>query len=64
MKRQKRDRGDRAYARGYQAGLEGRSRDTCPFAETNLRQTWLSGWRTAREAGWEASAHLEFRQTG
>jgi len=30
MKRQKRDRLERAQARGYQAGLNGRSSETCP----------------------------------
>ncbi|MEE4190242.1 MAG: ribosome modulation factor, partial [Halieaceae bacterium] len=30
MKRRKRDMNDRAYHKGYQAGLVGRSMDTCP----------------------------------
>lgn len=49
MKRQKRDRDERAYARGYQAGLDGKSRDLCPF-EDNLHQRshWMSGWREGK----------------
>ena len=30
MKRQKRDRLDRARAKGYQAGIDGRSKEVCP----------------------------------
>lgn len=49
MKRQKRDRDVRAYSRGYKAGLDGKSRDLCPF-EDNLHQRshWMSGWREGR----------------
>ena len=53
MKRQKRDRGERAYSRGYQAGLQGRSRDSCPFEDT-MRQTWLNGWRDGKDMSWHA----------
>jgi len=31
MKRQKRDRLDRARAKGYQAGIAGRSKEGCPY---------------------------------
>ncbi|MBI2380998.1 MAG: ribosome modulation factor [Gammaproteobacteria bacterium] len=48
MKRQKRDRLERAHARGFQAGVEGRSREDCPFEGVNAREHWLSGWREAR----------------
>lgn len=61
MKTQKRDRNERAYSRGYQAGLQGRSRDSCPFPETRLRQTWLNGWREGRESSWQAEP---LQQTG
>lgn len=54
MKRQKRDRGERAYSRGYLAGLQGRSRDTCPFVEEAIRQTWMNGWREGRDLSWQA----------
>ena len=48
MKRQKRDKSSRAFTRGYQAGVSGRSKDSCPYTETIPRQTWLSGWREGR----------------
>ncbi|PSU24621.1 ribosome modulation factor [Photobacterium phosphoreum] len=49
MKRQKRDRLERAQARGYQAGLNGRSTEDCPYNGTDARTNWLGGWRDARE---------------
>ncbi|MEZ5507540.1 MAG: ribosome modulation factor [Gammaproteobacteria bacterium] len=52
MKRQKRDRTSRAYTRGYQAGLDGRSREACPFTDLPTRQFWLSGWREGRSDQW------------
>lgn len=48
MKRQKRDRTLRAHAKGYQAGIEGRSRDTCPYQGLDIRECWLNGWREAK----------------
>lgn len=47
MKRQKRDRLERARAKGYQAGLAGRSKDTCPYFGVNARGHWFGGWRDA-----------------
>ncbi|MFC6440123.1 ribosome modulation factor [Bowmanella sp. JS7-9] len=47
MKRQKRDRLSRAHAKGYQAGITGRSKDNCPYAATDSRSQWLGGWREA-----------------
>ena len=38
MKRQKRDRFQRAYVHGYKAGVIGRSRDECPSQDVNLRE--------------------------
>ena len=35
MKRQKRDRLERAHAQGYRAGVTGRSKEICPYQ--NLR---------------------------
>ncbi|MBQ1782818.1 MAG: ribosome modulation factor [Gammaproteobacteria bacterium] len=49
MKRQKRDRLERAHAKGYSAGASGRSRDCCPYQQTDARSEWLGGWRSARE---------------
>lgn len=49
MKRQKRDRLERAQARGYQAGINGRSSEDCPYQMADARTNWLGGWREARE---------------
>ncbi len=46
MKRQKRDKTERAFAKGYQTGNAGRSNEICPHQDTNeQRQAWLNGWR-------------------
>ena len=47
MKRQKRDRLSRAHAKGYQAGITGRSKENCPYATNDCRSQWLGGWREA-----------------
>lgn len=47
MKRQKRDKLTRAHAKGYQAGISGRSKENCPFQEAVARSEWLGGWREA-----------------
>ena len=52
MKRQKRDRTNTLFNRGFQAGLNGKSRDVCPVNTTDLRSHWMSGWRQGREAHW------------
>jgi ribosome modulation factor len=52
MKRQKRDRFQRAYVHGYKAGITGRSRDDCPSQDVNLREYWMSGWREGRGDHW------------
>lgn len=49
MKRQKRDKLSRAHAKGYQAGISGRSKDNCPFQAQEPRSQWLGGWREAVE---------------
>ncbi len=41
MKRQKRDRLERAHQRGYQAGIAGRSKEMCPYQALNQRSYWL-----------------------
>ena len=53
MRRQKRDMNDRAYDRGYQAGVSGRSSEFCPHEEDNHRQNWLTGWREGRADQWD-----------
>lgn len=47
MKRQKRDRLDRAHSNGYQAGVVGKGRENCPYQNTTARSEWLGGWREA-----------------
>lgn len=49
MKRQKRDRLERAQAKGYQAAISGRSSETCPYQAMDVRSQWLGGWRNGRE---------------
>lgn len=53
MKRQKRNKTDRAYNRGYTIGVYGKSRDMCPFFDKESRQAWLSGWRDGRADNWD-----------
>ena len=48
MKRQKRNRVARAFNRGYMAGIEGKSRDLCPFGDLQTRSSWINGWREGR----------------
>lgn len=53
MRRQKRDKSDRAFLRGYQIGVHGKSRELCPYHEDDPKQTWLNGWRSGREDNWD-----------
>jgi len=48
MKRQKRDRFERAHNKGYNAGISGKASDCCPFNTTDIKEQWLGGWREAR----------------
>ncbi len=52
MKTQKRDRTSTLFNRGFVAGLNGKTRDTCPVQAIELRSHWMSGWREGREAHW------------
>ncbi len=52
MKTQKRTHMERAFSKGYQAGIEGRSRSICPHETSIARQTWLTGWREGRQDHW------------
>jgi ribosome modulation factor len=49
MKRQKRDRLERAHAQGYRAGVTGRSKEICPYQNLDARSQWLGGYREAME---------------
>ncbi|MDA0791364.1 MAG: ribosome modulation factor [Proteobacteria bacterium] len=53
MRRQKRDRTDRAFTRGYQTGQLRKSKDLCPYHTEESRSAWLNGWRTGREDSWD-----------
>jgi ribosome modulation factor len=50
MRRQKRDRLERAHSQGYKAGMAGRSKEMCPYENTDPKSQWLGGWREAMEA--------------
>ncbi len=51
MKKQKRDMQERAFARGYRAGIERRSKDLAPIGPQ--RDSWLAGWRSGRADHWD-----------
>ncbi len=51
MKRQKRDRLERAHQRGYQAGIAGRSKEMCPYQALNQRSQWLGAGEKPSETG-------------
>lgn len=50
MKRQKRDRCERAHHQGFKAGMAGRSVENCPYNRPDIRGFWLGGWREALDA--------------
>lgn len=52
MKRQKRKPSEKAFAKGYVAGFEGRSRSLCPHETQQARYDWLNGWREGRNDQW------------
>jgi ribosome modulation factor len=43
----------RAYERGYQMGINGRSSDACPHTSGEQRMSWLTGWREGRTDQWD-----------
>ena len=43
MKRQKRDRLERAQSQGYKAGLNGRSQEACPYQQIDARSGQVVG---------------------
>jgi len=53
MKTQKRNQIERAFSKGYQIGIAGRSRNLCPHDNGSPRQTWMTGWREGREDHWD-----------
>ena len=52
MRRQKRDMKDRAYHKGYHAGISGRAKSQCPHASGDTRQHGLCGGREGRNDSW------------
>lgn len=58
MKRQKRDQTERAFVKGYQAGIDGRSKSLCPHESGQARQQWLNGWRESRIDQWDGYSRL------
>lgn len=53
MKRQKRDYDQRAFNKGYQAGVSGKSKSLCPNSTDSNQQHWLNGWREGRGDNWD-----------
>jgi ribosome modulation factor len=52
MKTQKRSQTNRAFSKGYQAGVSGKSWGNCPFESGETRENWMAGWRDGREDNW------------
>ncbi len=48
-RRQKRDKTERAFQKGYRAGLSGKAQETCPHVAEMPRHSWLCGWREGYE---------------
>lgn len=53
MRKHKRDLTDRAFRKGYRAGVSGRNKEACPHEEGVIRQQWLTGWREGRTDQWD-----------
>lgn len=53
MRKLKRDPLERAFIRGYQQGVSGKSRELCPFHLAATRHAWLNGWREGRADNWD-----------
>jgi ribosome modulation factor len=53
MKRQKRDIDERAFKKGYQAGVSGKSKSLCPTLAQSAQQNWFTGWREGRGDNWD-----------
>ena len=53
MRRLKRDPMERAFQRGYQHGIHGKSRELCPFMQPAVRHAWMNGWREGRNDNWD-----------
>lgn len=45
MHRIKRSGDNRAYKLGYNQGLKGHAKESCPYQENQKRGAWMGGWR-------------------
>ncbi len=52
MRSHKRSHSERAFSKGYQAGVAGRSWSYCPFETRAARELWMNGWREGRADHW------------
>ena len=52
MKTQKRSQSERAFAKGYQSGVSGKSWSMCPYESGESRENWMAGWRDGRQDNW------------
>lgn len=52
MRSQKRNPTEKAFTKGYQAAMSGKSWAACPFDSGKARVIWMNGWREAREDHW------------
>jgi ribosome modulation factor len=54
MRRQKRDLSERAFQKGYRAGVTGKHKEHCPHDDNaEIRQQWLTGGREGRTDNWD-----------
>ena len=58
MRRSKRDMIKRAFERGYQMGLSGRSKETCPHGRGRNQLSWLQGWHAGHVDQWDGATAL------
>lgn len=52
MRKLKRNKQERAFLRGYRAGLSGASQSRGPRLSSLLHQDWINGWRIGRQDLW------------
>lgn len=52
MKKHKRNIEQRAFNRGYTAGVTGKSKTLCPDPSHESHTHWMAGWRAGREDNW------------
>ena len=45
MKRQKRDKTERIYLKGFNAAISGKPKDSCPYQQNDYKAIWFNGYR-------------------